>query len=181
MVSNQARNMYRQTQASANINPVKLIDMMYERVLLHLDLAIDGVVRKDAKLRGENLSKAIALITELSASVKEDDQTDAATFLRGLYSAILVALPTASASNNQAMLVQARKYIAELRRIWGETAMLEAGFSGTDGGSGAKAPSRSSDCHQQAVEEPDKQVSAPLYGAKPSKSDVVQQRLSVSI
>ncbi len=127
MNSAQARNAYRQTEAQAKIHPVKLIHMMYERTLVHLEMAQEGCEKNDPKLRGENLGKAIAIITELNASVKEDDASEAASFLRGLYGAILAELPKVAVYGDVQIIKQAQAYIQRLKEIWEETAMVEAG------------------------------------------------------
>lgn len=125
MVVNQVLDAYRQTEKQASIHPVKLIHMMYERVLTHLEYAAAAIKERNPRKRGENLGRAIALITELSASVKPDDDSEAADFLRGLYSAMLVELPKVSISNDPTVLRQAAGYIRELKKIWEETAMQE--------------------------------------------------------
>lgn len=125
MVGQQALNAYRRTEKQAEIHPVKLIHMLYERVLVHLDMAEKGIREKNAKLRGENLSKAIAIITELNASIKTEDNSEAAQFLRGLYSAILVELPKVSVSDDVQIVRQAAKYLNQLKQIWEQTAMQE--------------------------------------------------------
>lgn len=125
MNSLHARNAYRQTEAQSRIHPVKLVHLMYERTLVHLERAKVGIVNKDPKMRGEHLGKAIALIAELNASVKDDDSSEAALFLRGLYGAILVELPKAAINNDEEVLRQTMAYIGRLKEIWEETAMRE--------------------------------------------------------
>lgn len=140
MVTNQVVNAYRKSSKHASIHPVKLIHMMYERVLTHFEHAEAGVKEGDPKKRGENLGKAIAIITELNASVKHDDGSEAARFLRGLYNSILVELPKVSVSGDIRTLRQAHQYIAELKKIWEETAMSENGFGTDTGGREAVKP-----------------------------------------
>ena len=125
MNSAQARNAYRQTESQAKIHPVKLIHMMYERILQHLDKAKSALAEGNIQERGEHLGKSIALITELNASIKEDDNSEAAIFLRGLYSAILTELPKVSLSGDVQVLDQARTYILRLKEVWEKTAMAE--------------------------------------------------------
>ena len=125
MNSAQARNAYRQSESQSKIHPVKLIHLMYERTLVHLDRAIIGIEKNNPQLRGENLGKAIAIIAELNASVKEDDNSEVALFLRGLYNAILVELPKAGANNDAQIVRQTVNYITRLKEIWEETAMAE--------------------------------------------------------
>lgn len=128
MLADKARSAYRRTEAGGGIRPVKLIHMMYERVLLHLTYAEEGVTENNPRKRGENLGKAIALITELSAAVSPEDKSEAAVFLRGLYNSILMELPKVSTSGDTSILRQAARYIGELKKIWEETAMREQGL-----------------------------------------------------
>jgi len=133
------RDAYQQSEAQAKIHPVKLIQLMYERLLVHLEIAEGGILQKDAKLRGENLGRAIALVTELYASIKDDDESEAAGFLRGLYSSILVELPRAGLTNDVEVVRTAIRYIQRLKEIWEETAVVEAGLNkGVKGEAAAK-------------------------------------------
>ena len=127
MVGQKVLDAYRTTEKQAEIQPVKLIHMLFERVLVHLELAEEGIREQTPKKRGENLSRAIAIITELQASIKSEDQSEAAQFLRGLYGSILMELPKVSVSQNVMVLRQARTYLERLKGIWEETAMREAG------------------------------------------------------
>lgn len=149
MVGQKALNAYRTTEKQADIRPVKLIHMLYERVLVHLELAEEGIREQTPKKRGENLGKAIAIISELQASIKSEDHSEAALFLRGLYGAILVELPKVSVSQDVKVLRQARAYLERLKGIWEETAMLESGAesspaksvsAGSDAGAAMEAP-----------------------------------------
>jgi len=121
-----ARNAYRQSEIQSKIHPVKLIHMMYERVLVLLELTENGIIENNPQIRGENLGKTIAIITELNASVKEDDDSEAARFLRGLYGAILTELPRVAISGDVEIVRRAWKYIDKLKEIWEQTAMVEA-------------------------------------------------------
>ncbi|HIJ90239.1 MAG: flagellar export chaperone FliS [Desulfobulbaceae bacterium] len=127
MVGQKVLDAYRTTEKQAEIQPVKLIHMLYERVLLHLELAEEGIREHTSKKRGENLGKAIAIITELQASIKSEDNSESAQFLRGLYGAILVELPRVSVSEDVKVLRLARTYLERLKTIWEETAMRESG------------------------------------------------------
>jgi len=126
MVGQKVLDAYRTTEKQTEIQPVKLIHMLYERVLVHLELAEEGIREQAPKKRGENLGKAIAIITELQASIKSEDHSEAAQFLRGLYGAILAELPRVSISQDVKVLRQARSYLERLKQIWEETAMRES-------------------------------------------------------
>ncbi len=129
MVSKQASNAYFQAQASAKIHPVKLVHMMYERLLLNLTCACEGLEEHDIKKRGENLSKAIAIITELNCCVRADDESEPAQFLHGMYEAMLIELGKVAVTKDATVIRQAQRYVLRLKEIWEETAMRENGFA----------------------------------------------------
>lgn len=130
MQTAKVRSAYQKSEAQAQIHPVKLIHLLYERVLIHLELAEQGIAANDVKARGENLSKAIAIIAELNASIMEADDSEAARFLRSLYSAILMELPKVSISNDVEIIRKSHRYLHRLLEIWESTAMVEAGMLG---------------------------------------------------
>ncbi len=128
MVSHTVRDAYRQSEAQSRIHPVKLIHLLYTRVLTHLELAEEGIKENDPKKRGENLGKAIAIIAELNVSVRPDDESEAAHFLRGLYESILLELPKVSVNNDVTVLQRAHGYLKRLKEIWEEVALPESGL-----------------------------------------------------
>ncbi|MDG4474787.1 flagellar export chaperone FliS [Thiovibrio frasassiensis] len=128
MVSKQASNAYFQAQASAKIHPAKLIHMLYERLLINLTCACEGLEENDIKKRGENLSKAIAIITELNCCVTPGDESEPAQFLRGMYATMLVELGKVPVNKDAAVIRQAQRYVTRLKEIWEETAMRENGL-----------------------------------------------------
>lgn len=159
MNSAKVRSAYRKSESQAQIHPVKLIHLLYERVLVHLELAEQGIAAHDIKARGENLSKAIAIISELNASIKDADDTEAAGFLRSLYSAILIELPKVSLSNDIEIIRRSSRYLHRLLEIWESTAMVEAGF----GGKGEEG--RESEGHRPAEGETNSVAASVNYGA----------------
>lgn len=132
MVANQASKAYFQAQASVKISPIKLIHMLYERLLIHLDSAAEGLEENNLKKRGEHLSKAIAIITELNCSIRVDDESEPAQFLRGMYEAMLLALGTVPVVKDVEVIRLARRYVQRLKTIWEETAMQENGFGAVE-------------------------------------------------
>lgn len=119
------RDAYRQSESQGKIHPVKLIHMLYERLLDHLALAEEGILEENLQKRGESLGKAIAILAELHVSIKEDDDSEAAQFLRGLYSTILAELPKVSITNDVHIVRQSSSYILRLKEMWEQTAMKE--------------------------------------------------------
>lgn len=178
------RNAYQKSEAQTEIHPVKLIHLMYERVLTHLELAEQGLLKKDVKLRGENLSKAIALISELNAAIKDDDNSEAAEFLRGLYSAILVELPKVGISQDVETVRQASRYIQKLKSVWEETALNEAGFVKDANGDLLRAKGEHSGKVPQesgVVEKPEKKIYSAASKFKTVKPTVESMLGGVSV
>jgi flagellar protein FliS len=109
----------------------KLILMLYDASLKHLFMVRKGVQDRDAAMRGEHLSKVIAIITELLGAVNMDPADEAASFLRGLYAAILTELPKVNLTNDMATINTAIRYMAQLRTVWQEQ-VVSPGVRGID-------------------------------------------------
>jgi len=141
MLSSQAQSVYRNAATQAQIHPVKLVHLMYERILLHLENTIQAIEQKNVAMRGENLGKAIALVSELNVAIKVGDDSEAAVFLRGLYASILVELPKVAVSDDAQTVRLAHGYISGLKELWERTAMRENGLEATPVKSGEKVES----------------------------------------
>jgi flagellar protein FliS len=114
---------YQKVQINTEITPQKLILMLYEGAIKRIKMAREGAKRNDPKQRGENIGKAIAIISKLNASLDPDIKTDEIIFLRNLYIAMMQELAKVSVTNNIKTLDRAEGYIMELKRIW-ETTVL---------------------------------------------------------
>jgi flagellar secretion chaperone FliS len=126
MIAAQARDAYRRSAAQGrNISPEKLIHLLYERALQHLHCAGEGIEEQSPQKRGENLGKAIALVTELNASLDLEKGGETAVFLRGLYEAILVELSKVSVTNDMEIIKRACRYLKALQDSWEQTVMQE--------------------------------------------------------
>ncbi|WDP89776.1 MAG: flagellar export chaperone FliS [Desulfobacter sp.] len=100
------------------MTPEQLILLLFNGALNRLTLTKEGIIEKDAKKKGENLSKAIAIISELNASVDASMEDESTIFLRGLYTAILTELPKVTLNNDLTTLGRAHRYITRLKEIW---------------------------------------------------------------
>jgi flagellar secretion chaperone FliS len=126
MIAAQARDAYRKSATQGrNMPPEKLIHLLYERALQHLHCAGEGIEEQSPQKRGENLGKAIALVTELNASLDMEKGGETAVFLRGLYEAILVELSKVPVTNDVEIIKRACRYLKTLKDIWEQTVMKE--------------------------------------------------------
>lgn len=125
MVYNNALSSYQKVQITSESNPQKLILMLYDGAIKRISFAREGVINKDPKQKGENLSKAIAIISELNASLRNVEE-DEISFLKSLYLAMMQELCKVSVTNDIQTLDRALKYMMELKRIW-ETNVMGQG------------------------------------------------------
>ena len=82
------------------MSPEKLILMLFNGALDRIKDTRDGIRENNIQKRGENLSKVIAIVSELNTSLNPEMNDEATEFLRGLYLAILTELPKVSTTNN---------------------------------------------------------------------------------
>ncbi len=106
------------------MSPEKLIQMLYKGALKHISLAREGITENSPKKRGENISRVIAIVTELYASLDPEMTDDSTQFLRGLYSSILAELPRVALTNNVKTLDLTYSYIEKLSQIWESDVMV---------------------------------------------------------
>jgi len=107
------------------MDPEQLILLLYKGALSRLRLTREGILEKNVQKKGENLSKAIAIIAELNASVDSKMEDDSTHFLRGLYTAILAELPKVTLNNDLNTLNRSEKYISGLKEIWEKDVMAK--------------------------------------------------------
>lgn len=105
------------------MEPEQLILLLYKGALDRIQMTREGIKEKNIQKRGENLSKLIAIISELNASVDTEMNDESTLFLRGLYTAILTELPKISLGNRMDILDRTEAYIKELKSIWEKDVM----------------------------------------------------------
>ncbi|WP_022664679.1 flagellar export chaperone FliS [Desulfospira joergensenii] len=109
------------------MSPEQLILLLFKAALDRIQKAREGIEEKDLRKRGENLSKAIAIVSELNASVDSTMDDENTQFLRGLYAAILTELPKVSITNDTKILDRAHGYLSKLKEIWENEVMGKNG------------------------------------------------------
>ena len=112
------------------MSPEQLILVLYKAALERLQLAREGIEENDIRKRGENLSKAIAIISELNVSLDSSMNDEGTQFLRGLYASILAELPKVSVTNDKEILRKTHGYISRLKEIWETDVMGKTNSNG---------------------------------------------------
>lgn len=124
MAASTGYDMYRDSHFQG-MEPQKLVLMLYDGAIKHIRLAKEGIKENNVPKRGENIGRAIAIISELNASLDPDIRDDAIDFLRGLYAAILAELPKVSISNDMEILRRTETYMEQLRGVWKTSVMAK--------------------------------------------------------
>ncbi len=110
------------------MSPEHLILMLFKGAQERLRLVKEGIEEKNIQKRGENLSKVIAIISELNASLDSKMNDESTLFLRGLYTAMLMELPKVSINNDVRIITRTERYLSKLTEIW-ETDVMGKGRS----------------------------------------------------
>ena len=100
------------------MSPEQLILMLFKGALDRLKLVRQGIEENNIQKRGENLSKVIAIVSELNASLDSNMTDESTQFLQNLYTAILTELPKVSIDNNIEILDRTERYLEKLTHIW---------------------------------------------------------------
>ena len=118
MAAHYARNAYLQAKVQPETDPKRLILMLYEGALDDLRLTKEGIEQRDARKRGEHLSRAVAIVSTLLTSLHNDTMDESIAFLRGLYQSILVELAKVAVTHDVHVLDLAFRYLERLKQIW---------------------------------------------------------------
>ena len=98
----------------------KLIVMLYDEAIKHIDIAVDELKSKNRQLDGVNnaILKAQDVITELMVSLDFDRGGDLARNLFNLYFFFNGQLMEANFQKTENPLIHVRKLLSELRESW---------------------------------------------------------------
>ena len=123
MATHYARNAYLQAKVQPETDPKRLILMLYEGALEDLRLAKEAIEQQNARQRGEHLSRAVAIVSTLLASLDSNVADEPIVFLQGLYQAMLVELSKVAVTHDVKGLDLAFRYLERLKQIWEQDVM----------------------------------------------------------
>jgi len=113
-----AYNVYHKAQAHECMEPAQLTLLLYKEAIKRLSLTKSALLENNIPKRGENLGRAIAIISELNSCLQGDNATEEIIFLRGLYASILKELPRVNVTKSVATIETSLRYIQKLKEIW---------------------------------------------------------------
>lgn len=110
---------------SARVNtasPVTLVVHMYDGAVRFLREAIEAQEREDVAVRGAQLGKAHAVISELRATLDHDRAPELSEQLAGLYDFVMDRIGRAASESDAKLVTPAIDVLMTLRGAWAEIA-----------------------------------------------------------
>lgn len=118
---NQASQAYKQvdiTSAVASATPHQLTSLLFGGALKQIAIAKGAMERQDTALKGESISKAIAILGELEGALKDRETNELSGNLSRLYDYMIRTLIAANSKNNTAQLDEISELVAEIKEAW---------------------------------------------------------------
>ena len=120
-VAEQALKNYQSVGAHASVaaaDPYRLVQLMLENVLQRIAAARGHLERSEVARKGEQISKAIAVIGALNTSLNLEAGGEIAANLRDLYDYCSVRLVKANAANDAAGFDEVMKLVRTIKDGW---------------------------------------------------------------
>ncbi len=95
---------YNRVQMQSTEQKEDILLLLLDAVVRHVEEAREGIERGDPKTRGEHVSKAIAILTELDCGLDRTRELPLVDQLSDLYGYMIRQLTTASVKNDTAVL-----------------------------------------------------------------------------
>ena len=108
---------YLQTEIQSR-TPLELVVMLYDGALRFTADAREAMLRRDIRGRQHNLSRALAIVSELQSTLDMESGGDVAAHLDKLYGYIHDRLMDASIKQDIQPLDEARRVLTTLREGW---------------------------------------------------------------
>lgn len=92
--------------------------MLLDGALRYTQYARRGIEQNDAKMRNENISKAISIFTQLDAALDKSVGGEIAENLSGLYKFLMNQLTQANIQEDASMLNEAEKVLTDIKEAF---------------------------------------------------------------
>lgn len=115
-----AQNAYTDTMVVTTTNPLDLIIQLYDGAITRLSKAAFCIKKGDKAQKMQYITRTIAIIEELLASLNMDDGGEVAMNLQGLYIYMLQQLTVANAKDDLEKIKEVEELLKGLRSAWKE-------------------------------------------------------------
>ena len=120
---------YRNVMANTTENKEEILLMLYEGALISLKIARRGIREKNPKLKGEKISKVLAILTELDCALDRENGGDLADKMAALYRYMMNRLTTANIRNDPEALEEVEQLLGKFYEGFKEAAAQMTGGS----------------------------------------------------
>lgn len=117
---------YRNVIAQTTDNKTEILLMLYEGAITSLRTARSGIVEKNPRIKGENISKVLAILTELECALDMEKGGELAENMAGIYHYMINRLGFANAKNDSEALREVERLLVELYEGFKGAAKLSA-------------------------------------------------------
>lgn len=107
-------NGYKNTIVNTTCSKDKILLLLYEKALFCLKMAHQGIEDKNPRIKGENISKVLAILTEFECALDKESGGNIADTLAGLYSYCTDRLTAANIHNDAGALQEVQAILGEL-------------------------------------------------------------------
>ena len=109
-------------------NKERILLMLYDGAVRFVRLAHSGITKKNAKIRGENISKVMAILTELDCALDRKMGEEMVENLSDLYHYMIDRLTIANVKNDTRALDEVERLFIEIKDGFDEAAKNESAF-----------------------------------------------------
>lgn len=123
MLANQGAEAYKQVHRVSGVeaaDPHQLVDMLMGGALERIASAKGHMQRNEIAEKGNNISKAIAIIEGLRGSLNHDKGADLSANLDALYEYMQSQLVTANLHNDSGIMDEVIGLLVEIRGAWNQ-------------------------------------------------------------
>ncbi len=108
-------DVYKREAINTTQSKEKILLILYEGAVRFVKLACMGIEEKSAKIRGENISKVIGILTELDYALDREAGGEIVENLSDLYHYMVNRLTHANVKNDPDALNEVEKLLTELK------------------------------------------------------------------
>ena len=117
---------YRNVIAHTTKNKAEILLMLYEGAITSLRTARSGIAEKNPRIKGENISKVLAILTELDCALDMEKGGELAENMAGIYRYMINRLGFANCKNDPETLREVERLLGELYEGFKGAAKLPA-------------------------------------------------------
>ena len=121
-----ASQAYQQTNVQSS-SPLELVVLLYDGAIKYMTEAREAMSRRDLVVKRDALSRSMAIIGELHATLNMKEGGQIAVSLDALYSYVNARLLDANMKGDASAIDESIRLIAQLREAWAEIARPSAG------------------------------------------------------